>query len=243
MTNKFVQPGETLTLTAPAGGVTAGLGYIIGSLFVVAQSTGAATYPFEGMVEGVFNLPKTTAQAWAEGQPVFWDATNNRCDSDPTIGQYIGVSTETVGSGAIVVGDVKLKGNGQNIQSDYQVRKRFTIAQVNAGATLVPAMPGRKIRMTDVKAIAIGGAASAVTTVDVLATQAAGSVKLAAFAQASLTQSTVLRPGVAGTTVLADGASFVANDVNTGVTVNKTGASIATSTHVDVIFSYALDVG
>lgn len=243
MSNNYVQEGKTLTLTAPAGGVTTGLGYVIGSLFVVAQTTAAATYPFEGTVDGVHTLPKTTAQAWAEGQPVFWDATNNRCDSDPALGPFIGVSTEAVGSGSVVVADVKLKGGGQNLQGVMQVRKRFTIAQINAGAALVPAMPGRKIRMIDVVGISVGGAAGAVTTVDVLATQSAGSVKLAAFAQASLTRSTVLRPGVSGTAVLADGASFVANDVNTGVTVGKTGSDVTTATHIDVIFTYALDVG
>lgn len=118
------------------------------------------------------------------------------------------------------------------------VRKRLTIAQVNAGATLVTAIAGVQFRMVDCQAIAVGGAAGAVTTVDILATQAAASVKLAAFAQASLTQSTVLRPGIAGTTVLADGASFAANDANTAITVNKTGAAVTTATHIDVQITY-----
>jgi hypothetical protein len=94
--------------------------------------------------------------------------------------------------------------------------------------------------MQDVIGISVGGAASAVTTVDVLATQSTSSVKLAAFAQASLTQSTVLRPGVSGTAVLADGASFVANDANTAITVSKTGSSVATATHVDIIGTFVL---
>ncbi|MGE0363364.1 MAG: hypothetical protein AB7R67_21810 [Vicinamibacterales bacterium] len=121
------------------------------------------------------------------------------------------------------------------------IRSRFTIAQVNAGATILPAVAGRKYRLIDVLGIAVGGAAGAVTTVDVLGTQGASGVKLAAFAQASLTQSTVLRPGVAGTAVLADGASFVQNDVNTALTIGKTGSSVTTATHIDVILTYALE--
>lgn len=121
------------------------------------------------------------------------------------------------------------------------IRSRFTIAQVNAGATVLPAVAGRKYRLIDVLAIAIGGAAGAVTTVDVLATKATASVKLAAFAQASLTQSTVLRPGVAGTAVLADGASFTQNDANTPLTINKTGSDVTTATHIDLVLSYALE--
>ena len=94
--------------------------------------------------------------------------------------------------------------------------------------------------MVNCKAIAVGGAAAAVTTVDVLGTQTT-SQKLVAFAQANLTQSTVLTAGGTGTTVLADGASFVANDAGTAVTVGKTGSDVTTATHIDVIFDYVLE--
>lgn len=120
------------------------------------------------------------------------------------------------------------------------VRKRLTIAQVNAGVELVAAVSGKSIRMVDCKAIAIGGAAGAVTTVDVTGTSTT-SRKLVAFAQASLTQSTVLTAGGSGATVLADGASYTANDAGTAINVSKTGSSITTATHIDVIFDYVLE--
>lgn len=118
-------------------------------------------------------------------------------------------------------------------------RVRFTIAEVNAGATLVPAITGKSIRMVGCRAIAIGGAVGAVTTVDVLGTQTTA-VKLVAYAQASLTRSTVLNDSAAGAAVLADGASFVANDVSTGITIGKTGSNVTTATHIDVIFNYVV---
>lgn len=121
------------------------------------------------------------------------------------------------------------------------IRTRFTIAQINAGATLLAALPRHRYRMVACKAVAVGGAAGAVTTVDVLGTQSASGVKLAAFAQASLTQSTVLTAGSSGGTVLADGASFVACDTNTAITVGKTGSNVTTATHVDVIFDYVIE--
>ena len=124
--------------------------------------------------------------------------------------------------------------------SVLSTRKRFTIAQVNAGATLVAAVAGKSIRMVNCKAIAVGGAAGAVTTVDVLATLSTGR-KLVAFAQANLTQSTVLTAGGTGAAVLADGASYTANDASTAVTVGKTGSSVTTATHIDVIFDYVLE--
>lgn len=120
------------------------------------------------------------------------------------------------------------------------VRKRFTIAEVNAGADLVPAVTGKSIRMVACKAISIGGAAGAVTTVDVLGTLST-SRKLVAYAQANLTQSTVLVDGGTGGAVLADGASYTANDAGTAITVNKTGSNVTTATHIDVIFDYVLE--
>lgn len=147
---------------------------------------------------------------------------------------------ERQGADVLVVkdGGVILGEGAGFIQS---IRRRCTIAEVNAGVTLLAALPGFKYRMVGCKAIAVGGAAAAVTTVDVLATQAASGVKLAAFAQASLTQSTVLTAGGTGAAVLADGASHATNDVNTAITVGKTGASVTTATHIDIIFDYVVE--
>lgn len=126
-------------------------------------------------------------------------------------------------------------------QATQNIRQRFTIAEINAGATLLAAIPGHKYRMIRCTAISVGGAAGAVTTVDVLATQSTSSVKLVAYAQASLTQSAVLKDGGSGATVLADGASYVANDANTAITVGKTGSSVTTATHIDINFTYVIE--
>lgn len=111
-------------------------------------------------------------------------------------------------------------------------RASFTTAQVNAGATILAAVLGFKWQVLDITIIAVGGNAATATTVDVLATQAAGSVKLLAVAVAALTRSAVVRAGAANATVLADGASFAANDANTAITIGKTGADLATATAI-----------
>ena len=121
------------------------------------------------------------------------------------------------------------------------VRTRFTVAQVNAGATLVPKVLGQRLRLVRASAIAVGGAATAVTTVDILGTQATASVKLVAYAQASLTQSAELKSGNSGATILADGASYAACDAGTAITVGKTGSNVATATHIDVIADYVIE--
>lgn len=73
MGSNFIQPGEVLELTAPAGGVVAGKGYLIGSVFVVAQDTKAAGELFRGARKGVFEVAKTAAVAFAEGAKVSFD--------------------------------------------------------------------------------------------------------------------------------------------------------------------------
>jgi len=107
MAGNYVQEGDVLSLTAPAGGVVTGVGYLIGTLFVVALETAAAGVSFSAAVEGVFILPKTSAQAWAEGQKVFWDNTNHRADSDPTVGQLIGVAV-AVAANPTATGAIRL---------------------------------------------------------------------------------------------------------------------------------------
>lgn len=121
------------------------------------------------------------------------------------------------------------------------IRRRCTIAEVNAGVTILEAIRGQSYRLVRATAISVGGAAAAVTTVDVLATQATASVKLAAFAQASLTRSAELLSGGSGAAILADGASYVANDANTAITVGKTGSDVTTATHIDINISYVIE--
>lgn len=75
MASNFIQPGEVLELTAPAGGVVAGGGYLIGTLFVVAQDTKASGELFRGARVGVFDLGKTAAVAFALGARVSFDPT------------------------------------------------------------------------------------------------------------------------------------------------------------------------
>lgn len=120
-------------------------------------------------------------------------------------------------------------------------RVRVTTAQVNAGATLLPALPGRKYRIHDIGLIAIGGNAATATGVLIRGTQSESVVKLMDAKVAGLTRSTLLRAGTATNgLILADGASFVENDANTAITIIKDGSDLATATHVDVLLSYEI---
>lgn len=158
--------------------------------------------------------------------------------ADQTYGPLVykkdGGNTLVFAAGAQIINDT-------GASNEWNIRVRFTVAQVNAGATILPAVAGLKYRLIDCSAIAIGGSAGSVTTVDILGTQATAGVKLVSFAQANLTQSTVLYPGITGATVLSDGASFAPNDANTAITIGKTGSNVDTATSIDVSLSFALD--
>lgn len=159
----------------------------------------------------------------------------------PKVYRRQGGDTLVVASGGTILVEAGGSISDSNGVVQHNVRQRFTIAQVNAGVTLVPAIPGKAIRMLGCTATAIGGAATSVTTVDVLGTLAASSRKLVAFAAAGLTQSAVLRDGGANAAVLADGASYTANDAGAAVTVNITGPSITVATNIDFNFSYSVE--
>jgi len=121
-------------------------------------------------------------------------------------------------------------------------RTRLTVAQVTAGFTLLPALPGVKWRLVDASVIAVGGTTAAGTSVDISGTRAAAAVILLSALIAGLTRSRVLRMGeTTNGVVLADGASHTALDSNTAVTVKAVGSTFTGVTHWDVLLTYVAD--
>ena len=89
----YVQPGKTLTMTAPSGGVVAVKFYMIGLAFGVAAQTAAEGELFDLETGGVYELPKTSAQAWTEGAAIYAD-TNGIMTTTATDNTKVGVATE-----------------------------------------------------------------------------------------------------------------------------------------------------
>lgn len=151
--------------------------------------------------------------------------------------------TLTVESGGTVA-----LASGSTLNDDgglRSVRVRGSAAEINGagGKTILAAKAGYKYRIVDVTLIAIGGNASGATSVDIVTTQGASAARPIVAAVAALTRSAVVKPDSANVTVLADGASFVANDANTGVYMAKQAAAgdLATATHVDCILTYVME--
>lgn len=122
-------------------------------------------------------------------------------------------------------------------------RTRTLTADVNAGATLVPAVQGMKHRLVDFTLIAIGGAAGGATSVDIIGTRAGVQVRLAVVAVAALTQSAAVKPNSANVTLLADGASHTPLDENTAITIGRQsgGSDLTTATAIDCVLVHSTE--
>ena len=69
----YVQHGNVLTFAAPYA-VASGAPFKVGALVAIAVTAAAAAgVAVEGKTEGVFALPKVSAQAWAVGDKIYWD--------------------------------------------------------------------------------------------------------------------------------------------------------------------------
>lgn len=130
---------------------------------------------------------------------------------------------------------------GGAIPVAYTQRTRVTLAQLNAGFTLLPAIAGRNYRLVDAKLTAVGGAATTGTSVNLIGTRAAAPVQLLVAAIAALTQSALVRIGAANAVILADGASFTSLDANMPITVITVGAAMTVMTNIDVDLTFVIE--
>ena len=106
----YVQPGNTITLTAPYA-VASGDGMLVGSIFGVAAGTAAIGESVEAALVGVYELKKLGSQAWAVGDRIYWDNTARQTTKVTTSNTLIGVATEAVAGGATdLIGRVRLNG-------------------------------------------------------------------------------------------------------------------------------------
>ena len=153
--------------------------------------------------------------------------------------------TITHSSGALAFSSAHLKVNGESLVLNN--RTRVTVAEMNNGKTLLAAVAGLKYRLIDVKQISVGGAMAATanaTGTAIYGTQSASAVALYTVLLAAGTQSTACYPGLANTSILANGASFAQNDAATAITCRAVTAGnydLITATHFDVNLTYALE--
>jgi predicted RecA/RadA family phage recombinase len=107
----YIQPGNTITLTAPYD-VNSGDGLLVGSIFGVATGGALSGATVEAALVGVFDLTKVGSQAWSPGDRVYWDNTGKQVTKTASGNTLIGTATDAVGSGAgETIGRVRLNGS------------------------------------------------------------------------------------------------------------------------------------
>lgn len=89
----FIQAGETLTLPAPYN-LKAGDGALVGSIFGVSASDAAIGNNADLVTEGVFTLPKVSAQAHALGVKLYFDDATKLVTTVSSGNTLIGVAVE-----------------------------------------------------------------------------------------------------------------------------------------------------
>ncbi|WP_017516560.1 DUF2190 family protein [Pseudomonas nitroreducens] len=106
----FIQHGDCTTVPAPAGGTTSGQLYKVGAFIGVAATTEAAGDPVVLKLNGVFELSKISAQAWAVGDLLYMNTSSRALTNVSATGLVlVGAATEAAANPS-AVGRARLNG-------------------------------------------------------------------------------------------------------------------------------------
>jgi len=103
----YIQPGDTLTLTAPSQ-LTSGEIVLIGALVGVACGDAENGAAFDLATRGVYELPKVSADVISVGEVVYTDGADVG-EMDTAHVHRAGIAVESKGNGATTV-KVRLDG-------------------------------------------------------------------------------------------------------------------------------------
>ena len=107
----YIQPGNTITLTAPYD-VNSGDGLLVGSIFGVASGAALSGATIEAALVGVSDLTKVGSQAWSVGDAIYWDNIAKNCTKTASGNTKIGVAVAAVDNAAgSTIGSVRLNGS------------------------------------------------------------------------------------------------------------------------------------
>lgn len=129
----FVQDGDILDLAAPYD-VSSGGGALVGEIFGVACADVKSGVVGSFALEGVYDLAKTSAQAWTKGDPVYWDTANKVVGNDSTVGPRVGTATADAANPSST-------GRVQLLCCSPQFKRPFVTQNVPAPASINTAGP------------------------------------------------------------------------------------------------------
>lgn len=105
----YIQPGNSLTVPAPAGGVVSGAPVVIGSLRGFAAGSAAEGVDVAISRVGVFECVKEAGAAWAVGEKLYLKADGSGFNKTSAANTLFGFAAAAAGSadtvGQILLGD------------------------------------------------------------------------------------------------------------------------------------------
>jgi len=108
MAKNYIQPGDTLTIPAPATVASGGV-VIAGDIAGIAAGDAASGAPVDVVTRGVFALPKVGTAAFSLGAKVYWNSTSGLATATSSGNTLLGTAIAAAGSGVATV-KVKLLG-------------------------------------------------------------------------------------------------------------------------------------
>lgn len=99
VSDRFIQPGDVLTVASAPYALTPGDGCLSGNLFGMALGTAAISTPVEMATEGVWDIAKTAAQTFAVGDLVYWDNAARSVTTVTAGNRRIGSATAAAAGG------------------------------------------------------------------------------------------------------------------------------------------------
>lgn len=143
MAATFVQPGNIIEFVAPTGGTTRGTPVLIGNILGIPADTVLVTESVNLQVGGVWSSTKVSAQAWSQGDPIYWDDAAAKLTTVKA-GLYVGVAAADAANpssvGSVLLSDKGYE-NGFNVGSsavpvvDDTAGVAFITGFFDAGAT------------------------------------------------------------------------------------------------------------
>lgn len=99
----FVQPGNSIEVLAPTGGVVSGQAFIVGSHFGVASKDAADGDPVNMLTEGVVRVQKLGSDNMVVGEKVNFNDTTKNVQEATTDLDGVGTVTKDAASPAVLV--------------------------------------------------------------------------------------------------------------------------------------------
>ncbi|WP_412506152.1 DUF2190 family protein [Roseovarius sp. SYSU LYC5161] len=106
MAKNYIRAGQTITATSGSS-ISSGDIIVLGSLVGITMTDAESGEEHEVAIEGVWEVPKVSAQAWTQGAAIYWDSSAYKATTASSGNTKMGYAAEAAGNPS-ATGRVKL---------------------------------------------------------------------------------------------------------------------------------------